>query len=81
MHGFQKHQADGMQAAALEKSAAGEGRNVEHVALENDKTVAAAGTKQGGRSNAGRGASQLDGTFRKRKNARVSSGPSKKAAQ
>ncbi|KAK9867483.1 hypothetical protein WJX84_001802 [Apatococcus fuscideae] len=33
------------EAAALEKNAAGEGRNVEHVALENDQTVADASAK------------------------------------
>jgi hypothetical protein len=37
----------GVQAAALEKAAAGEGRNVEHVALHTEGTDALAAGAQG----------------------------------
>ena len=69
-----------LQAAALEKAAAGEGRNVEHVALENDRTVADATAKsQKGRG--GKSSAQLDGAFPKRKRSRLSTGPGQKTAR
>ncbi|KAK9845072.1 hypothetical protein WJX74_010237 [Apatococcus lobatus] len=68
------------EAAALEKNAAGEGRNVEHVALENDQTVADASAKSR-RGRSGKSTGQLDGTFPKRKRSRLSSGPSRKTGQ
>ena len=54
----------GVQAAALEKARAGEGRNVEHVALETDETMALAGktTKK-----LGRGGQRAAAAPRKRK--------------
>lgn len=69
-----------MQAAALEKSGAGEGRNVEHVALENDQTVADASAKAR-RGKSGRSTAQLDRTLTKRKRSRLGTGPSNKAAR
>lgn len=41
-HNFRAH----LQEAALEKAQAGEGRNVEHVALEDDATLALASAQQ-----------------------------------
>lgn len=69
-----------LQAAALEKAAAGEGRNVEHVALENDRTVADAAAK-GRKGRGGSRSAQLDGAFPKRKRSRSSTGPSQKTKQ
>ncbi|KAK9868369.1 hypothetical protein WJX84_004801 [Apatococcus fuscideae] len=68
------------EAAALEKASAGEGRNVEHVALENDQTIVVPSARGGRESKPAKPEGQLDGTFRKRKNGRLSRGSNKKPA-
>ena len=71
---YVKMLACGMQDAAREKAAAGEGRNVEHVAEANDITHAAVGSRKRGRKPVQKAEAKHDGeaeqskrTTRKRK--------------